>query len=242
MEKVVVITGASRGIGRNIAYNLTLEGYKVVANYNKSEKAALELKEELEKKGMQIDIFKADVSKREEVEALINFAINKYGKVDVLINNAGIAQSKLFTEISDEEFDRMIKNNLYSVFYATREAAKNMIKNQNGCIINISSIYGISGGACEVHYSMTKAAIDGMTKALAKELGPSNIRVNSIAPGLIDTDMNNDLTEDAWKMLIDETPLMKVGKPVDITKCVKWLIEDEFTTGQVISPNGGIVI
>ena len=117
-----------------------------------------------------------------------------------------------------------------------------MIKNQNGCIINISSIYGISGGACEVHYSMTKAAIDGMTKALAKELGPSNIRVNSIAPGLIDTDMNNDLTEDAWKMLIDETPLMKVGKPADITKCVKWLIEDEFTTGQVISPNGGMVI
>ena len=151
-------------------------------------------------------------------------------------------QSKLFTEISDEEFDKMIKNNLYSVFYATREATKNMIKNQNGCIINISSIYGISGGACEVHYSMAKAAIDGMTKALAKELGPSNIRVNSVAPGLIDTDMNNNLTEDAWKMLIDETPLMKVGKPVDITKCVKWLIEDEFTTGQVISPNGGIVI
>ena len=199
MEKVVVITGASRGIGRNIAYNLALEGYKVVANYNKSEKEALELKEELEKNGIQIDIFKADVSKKEDVEALINFAINKYQKIDVLINNAGIAQSKLFTEISDEEFDKMIKNNLYSVFYATREATKNMIKNQNGCIINISSIYGISGGACEVHYSMAKAAIDGMTKALAKELGPSNIRVNSVAPGLIDTDMNNDLTEDDGK-------------------------------------------
>ena len=242
MEKVVIITGASRGIGRNIAYNLASEGYKVIANYNSSEKEANLLKEELNKKGIEIDVFKADVSKKEKVENLVNFAIDKYKKIDVLINNAGIAQSKLFTEISDEEFDKMMKNNLYSVFYTTRETARNMIKNQEGCIINISSIYGISGGSCEVHYSMAKAAIDGMTKALAKELGPSNIRVNSIAPGVIDTDMNNELTEEDWKLLVDETPLMKVGKPIDITKCVKWLIEDEFTTGQVISPNGGIVI
>ena len=242
MEKVVVITGASRGIGRDIAYNLALEGYKVIANYNKSELEANLLKSELYEKGIEIDIFKSDVSQREEAENLINFALEKYKKIDVLINNAGIAQSKLFTDISDEEFDKMMKNNLYSIFYTTRETAKNMIREQSGCIINISSIYGISGGACEVHYSMAKAAIDGMTKALAKELGPSNIRVNSIAPGVIDTDMNQDLTDDAWKMLIDETPLMKVGKPADITKCVKWLIEDEFTTGQVISPNGGIVI
>ena len=242
MNKVVIITGASRGIGRNIAYNLALEGYKIVANYNNSEKEAIMLKEELAEKGIEIAVFKADVSKSEEVQKLIDFTINKYQKIDILINNAGIAQHKLFTDISDEEFDKMMKNNLYSVFYATREAVKHMIREHNGAIINISSIYGISGGSCEVHYSMAKAGIDGMTKALAKELGPSNIRVNSIAPGLIDTDMNNDLTKEDIDMIKEETPLMKIGNPADITRCVKWLIEDEFTTGQVISPNGGILI
>lgn len=242
MDKVVIITGASRGIGRNIAYNLALEGYKIIANYNKSENEAKNLKEELLPKGIEIDIFKADVSKSDEVKELIDFVVNKYQKIDILINNAGIAQSKLFTEITDEEFDKMMRTNLYSVFYATREVAKEMIKQHSGCIINMSSIYGISGGSCEVHYSMTKAGIDGLTKGLAKELGPSNIRVNSIAPGLIDTEMNKDLTHEDLNSIIEQTPLMRIGKTSDITKCVKWLIEDEFTTGQVISPNGGIVI
>ena len=136
----------------------------------------------------------------------------------------------------------MMKVNLYSVFYTTQEVVKNMLKLHNGIIINISSIYGLTGGSCEVHYSMAKAGIDGMTKALAKELGPSNIRINSIAPGAIDTDMNKNLTEEDWKVVEEETPLNKRGKPIDITRCVKWLIEDEFTTGQVISPNGGLVI
>lgn len=242
MSKVIVITGASRGIGRNMAYNLALDGYKVIANYNSSEEAAQNLKKEVEVKGFSIDIFKADVSKRDEVKNLIDFAINKYNKIDVLINNAGIAQEKLFTDVTDEEFDRMMKVNLYSVFYTTQEVARHMIREYNGCIINISSIYAISGGSCEVPYSMSKAGIDGMTKALAKELGPSNIRVNSVAPGAIDTDMNKGLTEEDWKQVIKETPLMKIGYPIDITRCVKWLIEDEFTTGQVISPNGGLVI
>ena len=242
MDKVVIITGASRGIGRNIAYNLALEGYKIIANYNKSENEAKNLKEELLQKGIEIDIFKADVSKSDEVKELIDFVVNKYQKIDILINNAGIAQSKLFTEITDEEFDKMMRTNLYSVFYATREVTKEMIKQHSGCIINMSSIYGISGGSCEVHYSMTKAGIDGLTKGLAKELGPSNIRVNSIAPGLIDTEMNKDLTHEDLNSIIEQTPLMRIGKTIDITKCVKWLIEDEFTTGQVISPNGGIVI
>ena len=136
----------------------------------------------------------------------------------------------------------MMKTNLYSVFYATQEVIKYMIKEHSGCIINISSIYGLTGGSCEVHYSMAKAGVDGMTKALAKELGPSNIRVNSVAPGAIDTEMNKDLGEEVWNQIVEETPLMKKGQPIDITRCVKWLIEDEFTTGQVISPNGGLVI
>ncbi len=242
MSKVIIVTGASRGIGKNIAYNLAVNGYSVIANYNNSEQDAIKLKEELEKLGIQIDIFKANVSKKDDVIKLINFAIEKYNKIDVLINNAGIAQEKLFTEITDEDFDIMIKNNLYSVFYTTRETVKYMLKQHKGCIINISSIYGLTGGSCEVHYSMAKAGIDGMTKALAKELGPSNIRINSIAPGAIDTDMNSSLTEQEWKEIINETPLKRKGNPIDITRCVKWLIEDEFTTGQIISPNGGYVI
>lgn len=242
MEKIVLVTGASRGIGRNIAYNLALDGYKVIANYNNSEKEAKDLQEELKNKNIKIDIFKADVSRKQEVENLVNFVIEKYNKIDVLINNAGIAEEKLFTDITEEDFDKMMKVNLYSVFYTTQEVVKNMLKVHNGIIINISSIYGLTGGSCEVHYSMAKAGIDGMTKALAKELGHSNIRINSIAPGAIDTDMNKNLTEEDWKVVEEETPLNKRGKPIDITRCVKWLIEDEFTTGQVISPNGGLVI
>lgn len=242
MSKVIVITGASRGIGRNMAYNLAINGYQVIANYNASEKQALELQEELKKQGIEIDIFKANVSKSQEARKLVNYAIEKYGRIDVLINNAGIAQEKLFTDIEEEEFDKMIKTNLYSVFYTTQEAVRFMVKVHKGCIINISSIYGLTGGSCEVPYSMSKAGIDGMTKALAKELGPSNIRVNSVAPGAIDTEMNENLGEEVWAQIVEETPLMKRGNPIDITRCVKWLIEDEFTTGQVISPNGGLVI
>lgn len=242
MEKIVLVTGASRGIGRNIAYNLALDGYKVIANYNNSEKEAKDLQEELKNKNIKIDILKADVSRKQEVENLVDFVIEKYNKIDVLINNAGIAEEKLFIDITEEDFDKMMKVNLYSVFYTTQEVVKNMLKVHNGIIINISSIYGLTGGSCEVHYSMAKAGIDGMTKALAKELGPSNIRINSIAPGAIDTDMNKNLTEEDWKVVEEETPLNKRGKPIDITRCVKWLIEDEFTTGQVISPNGGLVI
>ena len=242
MSKVVIVTGASRGIGRNIAYNLAVNGYDVIANYNNSEQEAIKLKEDLKSQGIDIDIFKANVSKRADVKKLVDFAIEKYNKIDVLINNAGIAQEKLFTDITDEEFDNMMKVNLYSVFYTTQEAARYMIREHSGCIINISSIYGISGGSCEVHYSMAKAGVDGMTKALAKELGPSNIRVNSVAPGAIDTDMNKNVSEEDWKAIINETPLMRKGYPIDITRCIKWLIDDEFTTGQVISPNGGLVI
>ena len=242
MSKVVIVTGASRGIGRNIAYNLAVNGYDVIANYNNSEQEAIKLKEDLKSQGIDIDIFKANVSKRADVKKLVDFAIEKYNKIDVLINNAGIAQEKLFTDITDEEFDNMMKVNLYSVFYTTQEAARYMIREHSGCIINISSIYGISGGSCEVHYSMAKAGVDGMTKALAKELGPSNIRVNSVTTGAIDTDMNKNVSEEDWKAIINETPLMRKGYPIDITRCIKWLIEDEFTTGQVISPNGGLVI
>ena len=239
MEKVIVVTGASRGIGREIAKTLSRENNKVIACYNNSEKEATILKEELEKENKKIDIIKGDISKREDCKKIVEYVINKYKKIDVLINNAGISTYNLFTDITDEEWDRTINTNLNSVFYMSQETVKYMIKQKEGSIINISSIWGIVGASCEVAYSVSKAGIDGMTKALAKELGPSNIRVNSIAPGLIDTDMNNDLTKEELDNIINETPLCKIGKPEDIAKCIKWLVEDEFTTGQVISVNGG---
>ena len=242
MNKIAIVTGGSRGIGRAIVESLAGKGIKVIANYNKSEEKANELKEKLAKENIIIDIFKADVSKRADVKEMIDFVINKYGKIDILINNAGISQEKMFQDITDEDWDEIIKVNLYSVFSVTQEVIKNMLKNKEGCIINISSIYGINGGSCAVTYSATKAGIDGMTKALAKELGPSNIRVNSIAPGCMDTDMNSYLTEQEWEEIKNETPLQKIGKGIDIAKCVEWLIEDNFTTGQVISINGGLVI
>ena len=242
MNKIAIVTGGSRGIGSAIVEFLARKEIKVIANYNKSEEKAIELKEKLAKENIMIDIFKADVSKRTDVKDMIEYVIGKYGKIDVLVNNAGISQEKMFQDITDGDWDEIIKVNLYSAFCVTQETIKNMLKNKNGCIINISSIYGINGGSCAVMYSATKAGIDGMTKALAKELGPSNIRVNSIAPGCIDTDMNSYLTEQEWEEIKNETLLQKIGKGIDIAKCVEWLVEDEFTTGQVISINGGLVI
>lgn len=242
MEKVAIVTGGSRGIGRAIVEDLARKGIKVIANYNQSEEKAKGIKENLEKENIFIDIFKADVSKRKEAKDMIEYVIKKYGKIDILINNAGINQEKMFQDITDEDWDNVMKVNLYSVFCTTQEVISYMIKQKNGCIINISSIYGINGGSCAVAYSATKAGIDGMTKALAKELGPSNIRVNSIAPGCMNTDMNAYLTEEEWNEIKEETPLEKIGEGIDIAKCVEWLIEDNFTTGQVISINGGLVI
>ena len=239
MNKVIIVTGASRGIGREIAKGLAKKGYTIIANYNKSEQQILELQEELEKENIKIDIFKADVSKRNEAKELVENTINKYGKIDVLINNAGISQIKEFTQITDEDWNNMINTNLNSVFYMTQETCKNMIHNKKGCIINISSIWGVEGASCEVHYSVSKAGIDAMTKSLAKEMGPSNIRINSIAPGFINTEMNKHLSEEEINNIKEEIPLERIGQAKDIEKCVEWLIEDEYTTGQVISINGG---
>lgn len=241
-SKTIIVTGGSRGIGEAIVRTLAEENHNIILNYNQSEEKAKNIQKELKEKGKKVEIFKADVSKREEVKELIQFTLEKFGTIDVLINNAGIAQTKLFTDITDEDWNTMLQKNLTSIFYCSQEVLPTMLHNKDGCIINISSIWGMVGGACEVHYSTAKAGIIGMTKALAKELGPSNIRVNSIAPGAIDTDMNQGTTKEEWKQVKAETPLQKIGKPIDIAKCVEWLIEDEFTTGQVISPNGGWTI
>lgn len=242
MNRIAIVTGASRGIGREIAKCLAREKIKVIANYNKSEKKAIELKKELEEEDIEIDIVRADVSKREDVRKLVDYAIEKYGKVDILINNAGISEYKIFTDETDEDWNKVINTNLYSAFVMSQEVIPNMIHNKSGCIINISSIWGIVGSSLEVLYSISKAGMDGLTKALAKELGPSNIRVNSVAPGAINTDMNANLTKEELKRLEEETPLGRIGNPEDIAKCITWLINDTFTTGQIISINGGWVI
>lgn len=238
MNKIVLVTGASRGIGREIAEKLAQKGYQVIANYNKSEEKAKELKE----KNPNIDIYKADVSKRDDVHKMVEYIMQKYKKIDVLVNNAGISISGVFTDVTDEEWNKIINNNLYSVFCTTQEVLPNMIARKEGCIINISSIWGIVGSSCETIYSVAKAGVDGMTKSLAKELGPSNIRVNSIAPGIIDTEMNSNYTLDEIEEIKEEIPLERIGKKSDISKCVDWLIDDEYTTGQIISINGGWVI
>ena len=238
----IIITGGSRGIGKCLVENLARDGHNILLNYNKSEKQAKKIQEDLKAEGIIIEIFKADVSKKIEVKALVEFALKKWENIDVLVNNAGIAKLQMFQDITEDDWNEIINTNLKSAFYTTQEVLPNMLHRKDGIIINISSIWGLVGASCETVYSISKAGLDAMTKSLAKELGPSNIRINSIAPGVIDTEMNSKLDEHIKNEIKAETPLGKIGKPIDIYKCVKWLIEDEFMTGQIISVNGGYVI
>lgn len=242
--KTVIITGASRGIGQSIAELFAHKDYNVLINFNKSEKSALDLYNKLKSEGLSANVFKADVSKRSEVESMMKFCVKEFGGIDVLINNAGISQEKLFTDISDEDFDEMINVNLKSVFYCSQVALRYMLPDKKGKIINVSSIWGLVGASCEVHYSAAKAGIIGLTKALAKELGPSNIQVNCIAPGVIQTDMLSSYNEDELRVLQENTPLMRLGSPSDIAGCALFLASSyaNFITGQIISPNGGFII
>ncbi|MBQ9998100.1 MAG: 3-oxoacyl-ACP reductase FabG [Clostridia bacterium] len=232
--KKVLITGGTRGIGETTAKLLAKNGYKVYINYLKSDEKAQKLAQEI-----GVVPVKADVSSPKETKEMFDLV----GGVDVLINNAGIAQQKLFTDITSDEWERMLGVNLTGVFNCTKGALPYMINKKSGCIINISSMWGICGASCEVHYSAAKAGVIGFTKALAKEVGPSGIRVNCIAPGMIDTEMNNGFDDETVEMIKEETPLGIIGKPEDIANCVLYLIEQgQFITGQVISPNGGMVI
>lgn len=237
--RTAIITGGTRGIGKAIVYELVKKDVNIVLNYKNSDILAEEIKNDLSNK---VEIYKADISKREEVKGLIDFTLKKFGNVDILINNAGIAEEKLFLDITDDDWNTMLQTNLTSMFYTIQEVLPNMIHNKLGCIINISSIWGMVGASCEVHYSVSKAGVDGLTKALAKELGPSNIRINSVAPGIIETDMTSDYTTKELQDIKKQIPLEKIGRPEDIAKCIGWLIDDYYVTGQVISPNGGWVI
>lgn len=239
MRKTAVITGAACGIGQATAKLFHENDYNVVINYNHSGDAAVKLLNEL---GKNAAIFGADISKSNGADALIKFAVLNFGGIDVLINNAGISEQKLFTEITDSDWDLMMKTNLNSAFYCCRSVVPFMLNKKDGSIINISSIWGIVGASCEVHYSTAKAGLLGLTKALAKELAPSGITVNAIAPGMIDTNMMNSFSKEEKCCLENEIPLCRFGSPEEIANSVLFLVENRYMTGQVISPNGGFTI
>ncbi len=239
MSNIALITGASRGIGAQTARRLAADGFRVIINYNRSEEAALKLADEIG--GMAIQ---ADVSQPEQVRRMFDIAAEKLGYPDILVNNAGIAHSGLITDFSDEEWRRIFAVNTDSMFYCCKAAIPHMIHQKSGRIINISSIWGVTGASCEVPYSASKAAVIGFTKALAKELGPSGICVNCVAPGVIDTDMNSALSPDDIEALREETPLEAIGTPWDIANAIAFLASPEsgFITGQVLGVNGGFLI
>ncbi len=241
--KTVLITGSARGIGAATAALFADSGYNVVINYNTSEAEALSLCETLRTKGHNAIAVKADVSNRDEAEFLFDEAKKAFGGIDVLVNNAGIAQQKLFTDITVQDYDRMFNCNVKSVFNCCQCALPYMIHNKNGRIINISSMWGIVGASCEVHYSASKAAVIGMTKALAREVAPSGITVNCIAPGVIDTPMNKGFDEETINALKEETPVGRIGNPEEIAKAVLFFAEEGsgFITGQVLGVDGGFI-
>ena len=241
--KTAVITGSSQGIGRQIALEFAKNGYAVVVNYNKSKNEAFELIEKIKKSGGTSIAVQADVSKFQEAQKLIDLSLNEFGKIDILVNNAGISLQKIFQDVSEAEWKNLFEVNVGSVFNCCSCVLKDMISRKSGKIINISSIWGMVGASMEVHYSASKAAIIGFTKALAKELGPSGINVNCVSPGVIDTKMNN-FDQETFDELKNETPLGKIGSALDIAKTVLFLVSSgaDFITGQVISPNGGFVI
>lgn len=239
MAKVVLVTGGSRGIGKAICEKFAKEGYTVAVNYEKSEEKANSLAEKIGGRA-----YRADVSNYEEVSSMFDKIERELGNIDILINNAAISVVGVFQDCTDEEWERIFGVNVKGVFNCCKRAVGNMLKKQSGSIVNISSIWGVTGGSCECHYSATKAAVIGYTKAMAKELGPSGIRVNCVAPGAVDTDMNAHLSKEDWEEIEEETPLCKTGSADEIAEAVYFAASEKasYMTGAVLNVNGGMVI
>ena len=242
--KTVLITGASRGIGKEIALKFARNEYNVVLNYNHSEKKAIDLAKNIEKLGVKCLLVKADVSIESEVVNMVNVALKEFGKIDVLVNNAGVALSKLFQLTTTDEVARVFGVNTFGVINSSKAVVPSMVSEKNGKIINISSIWGKVGASMETIYSASKGAVIAFTLALAKELAPSNISVNCVCPGVIDTDMLLNLNNDDKNDLKQQTPLNRLGTPEDVANAVYFLASDNanFITGQVITVDGGFAL
>ena len=239
-EKLALVTGGSRGIGKACAIELAKAGYDIAINYAGNVDAANKTVEELKALGVQAEAFKFDVSDKDAAAAGIDEILAKFGRIDVLVNNAGITRDGLFMRMSDENWDAVINTNLSSAFYVSQPVVKVMMKQRTGAIVNMSSVVGVSGNAGQANYSAAKAGLIGLTKTLAKELGSRGIRVNAIAPGFINTDMTKDLDTSKFT---DFIPLKRLGEPEDIAKAVKFLAVDaEYVTGQVLEVDGGLII
>lgn len=245
MKKTVLITGASRGIGSEIARKLAENNeYNIVINYNNSVDAAKNLKSEFDKLNVDSLIIKADVSKYGEVDKMFSEIESVFGGVDILINNAGISQTSQFQDISIDMWNEIFAVNVNGCFNTSKRALDYMLSNHEGTILNFSSIWGSNGASCEVGYAATKGAIEAMTKSLALELAPSNIRVNAIAPGTVNTDMMKCYTDDDLKYICENIPMMRMASAKEIAELVAFIISDKnsYMTGQIIGINGGMCV
>lgn len=244
MNQTVLITGASRGIGRAAAVAFARNGYNVAVNYCKSKEKAAALADELNSYGVMTAAYQADVSDKTEVEEMFRKAEQELGKISALVNNAGIAEQILFSDITEEKWDRMFAVNVKGAYNCTQTVLPSMIHEKYGRIINVSSMWGISGASCEVHYSASKAALIGFTKALAKEVGLSGITVNCVAPGVIGTDMNAAISGEILEELKENTPLNRIGTSEDVAEAILFLASDKasFITGQTLSVDGGFIL
>lgn len=244
MAKSAIITGGSRGIGAEIALALAKNGYNIAITYmNRCDDAELVVKKAKEL-GVDAIAFRSDVKSFEQTNKTVNEILKRYSQIDVLVNNAAVASSSLFTDVTPEQWNEIISTNLTGCYNFCHAAAPNMISRKSGSILNISSMWGQVGASCEVAYSAAKAGVIGLTKALAKEVSLSGIRVNAIAPGVIKTEMLDDYTEDDLEVLREETPLQRLGTPQDIANAAVFLCSEKasFITGQVLGVNGGFVI
>lgn len=244
MEKIALVTGSSRGIGRAIARELAREGWRVCINYRVRRDCAESLLEEITAFGGEGMIYGADVSRREEINSMVAAIKAQWGEVSLLVNNAGVAGQALFQDVTDELWHRYFSVNVDGAYHATQAVLPPMLHEHEGCIINVSSMWGLRGASCEVTYSCTKAALIAMSRSLALELAPTNIRVNCIAPGVIKTDMLDALPADVLPQLAEETPLRRLGTPEDIAHLAVFLASDKssFITGQVITADGGFIV
>lgn len=241
--KIAVVTGASRGIGRSIAVNLAMCGAVVVVNYVRNEKEACKTLKMIKEVGAMGMIIQGDVSSYDDAKGMVEKTIKYMGKIDILVNNAGVSQIGLFVDMVEDEWQYIINTNLKGVLNCTHCALKYMISKKSGSIINISSMWGKAGASCESIYSASKGAVNLFTKSIAKEMGPSNIRINAVAPGVIDTEMNLWIQGEERKKLIDEIPIGRFGRSDEIAKAVCFLAGEssQYITGQIITVDGGMI-